>query len=139
MHLVTDLQRQILEKRSRGLSYRQIAQAVSCSLSTVSYFLAEGSREKSVARGRKRRQRHAAQLKNEYGAQCAVCGYDRCMEALEFDHINPEHKVRRVSEISRNLEAARKEAEKCLLLCCRCHRERHAGLLDIGAYMEPTI
>lgn len=135
---MTDLQQKILGKRHEGLSYRAIAKALSCSDSTVRYWLKAGVKEQAVARNRARKRAYFSKLKSEYGAQCAVCGYDRCPEALEFDHVCPHEKVRRVSA-SGSLEHAKREAEKCLLLCCRCHRERHAGLLDIGAYLEPSL
>lgn len=137
MVIVTDLQRQILELREQGMSFRQIAKAIPCSDSSVHYALSERERQKSTVRGRNRRRSHSASLKAEYGAQCAVCGYDKCSEALEFDHIFPETKTRTISQLVQQPQKARDEAAKCLLLCCRCHRERHAGLLDIGAYLEP--
>lgn len=131
------LQHQILEKRRRGLSYRAIAEALSCARSTVYYHCNHTAKEKKVHRNRNRRRRISAQLKAEYGAQCVVCGYDRCPEALEFDHLVPREKEQQVSGAG-SLQSAQREAAKCVLLCCRCHRERHAGLLDLGAHLEPS-
>jgi len=121
------------------MTYKAIAEAIPCSLSTVNYFLAEGAREKVTARCRKRRRILSLRLKSEHGGKCVVCGYDKCIVALEFDHLYPKQKTHGVSEIRGKLANALEEAAKCMLLCCRCHRERHAGLLDIGAHMEPTI
>lgn len=121
------------------MSYKAIAKAIPCSMSSVHYFLTPGAKEQVVGRNRKRRRRISQQLKEAYGAACTVCGYDKCLEALEFDHIDPREKVKGVSDIRSYINDAIEEASKCLLLCCRCHRERHAGLLDIGAHMEPTI
>jgi hypothetical protein len=136
---VTELEKQILALRAEGMSFKAIAKKIPCSLSTVNYFLTEGAKEKTVARTRNRRRRLSLQIKAVYGAKCIVCGYDKCNQALEFDHIDPKTKKSGVSAIRDFLKPALEEAAKCLLLCCRCHRERHAGLLDIGAYMEPTI
>lgn len=135
--LVPSLQHQILKKRRRGLSYRAIAKDLSCARSTVYYYCNETAKEKKVQTTRSRRRRITAQLKAEHGAQCVVCGYDRCPEALEFDHLVPSEKRHRVSSTS-SLQSAQREAAKCVLLCCRCHRERHAGLLDLGAHLEPS-
>jgi 5-methylcytosine-specific restriction endonuclease McrA len=125
--------------RKRGMSYKAIAKAIPCSISTVHYFLTDGAKAQVVGRNRKRRRRISQTLKEAYGAACSVCGYDKCLEALEFDHIDPKDKVMAVSDMRGYLHKATAEAAKCLLLCCRCHRERHAGLLDIGAYLEPTL
>lgn len=121
------------------MSYRQIAKAIPCSSSSVCYFLSEGEKEKALARSRTRRLQAASRLKADYGGKCAVCGYDTCADALEFDHIYPQTKTDTVSQLRHRPRNARDEAAKCLLLCCRCHRERHAGLLDIGAYLEPDL
>lgn len=121
------------------MSYKGIAKTIPCSLGTVSYFLSEGQKEKTVARNRKRRREISARIKAEYGGCCAVCGYDRCLSALEFDHLNPKDKESAVSSLRNDFAKGLKEAGKCILLCANHHRERHAGLLDIGAYLEPDL
>ena len=67
---------------------------------------------------------------NYKGGKCQRCGYDRCIAALEFHHRNPEDKKRGVD--SRALsnckwETAKKELDKCDLLCANCHREVEYG------------
>jgi 5-methylcytosine-specific restriction endonuclease McrA len=136
---VTILQEQILRLRNLGLSYRAIATQIPCSLYSVHYALNKGARSQVATRNRHRRRSITAKLKSEFGGQCAVCGYNRCLEALEFDHIRPEDKSSGVSCLRLSLSGARREALKCLLLCCRCHRERHAGIIDIGGYLEPSV
>ena len=58
------------------------------------------------------------------GGSCSVCGYDRNISALDFHHINADKK-----EHSFNNPMTWKktviELDKCILLCCRCHREIH--------------
>lgn len=57
-----------------------------------------------------------------------TCGYFKCNAALEFHHLDPNLKLFNLDarNISGNtLEAAIKEAEKCILLCANCHREEH--------------
>lgn len=68
----------------------------------------------------------------EANMKCAACGYNRCPAALEFHHINPEEKERTIS-LMRNYsaESIKKEVDKCVLLCCLCHREYHSGLIEL--------
>ena len=64
------------------------------------------------------------------GGKCVSCGYSKCLAALEFHHINPAAKdFSLASHKTYNFEKLKKELDKCVLLCCLCHREFHAGLL----------
>ncbi len=56
--------------------------------------------------------------------------YDRCVQALEFHHIDPATKSFSLSQkgVTRSLAAARAEAAKCVLLCGNCHAEVEAGV-----------
>jgi DNA-binding CsgD family transcriptional regulator len=64
------------------------------------------------------------------GGACALCGYARSPAALQFHHENPITKAFGISErgVTRTLEAALREAEKCVLLCATCHAEVEAGV-----------
>lgn len=68
------------------------------------------------------------QLVKYKGGKCSVCGYDKCISALEFHHLNPEEKEfeLKASREIRSMEEYYKELEKCILLCANCHREAHA-------------
>lgn len=60
------------------------------------------------------------------GGKCEICGYDKCIAALEFHHINPDEKDFGISNGNiKSLEILKKEADKCLLVCNRCHKEIH--------------
>lgn len=67
------------------------------------------------------------------GSQCAVCGYSRCIGALEFHHNDPSEKEFGISQRSTQVFSTRvrRELDKCTLLCANCHRELHAGLCDL--------
>jgi predicted transcriptional regulator len=60
------------------------------------------------------------------GGKCIVCGYDKCIWALQFHHRNPKEKDFTISTYS-NLgwEKIKKELNKCDLLCSNCHDELH--------------
>ena len=121
------------------MSYKDISKAIPCSMGTISYYLGSGQKEKTVARNKQRRRDISTQIKAEYGGCCAVCGYNKCIAALEFDHLVPSEKKFTVSSLRNDLAKGLAEAGKCILLCSNHHRERHAGLLDIGAYLEPDL
>lgn len=67
--------------------------------------------------------------------KCVVCGYDKCKAALDFHHTNQLTKEYTVSELmwqeTATLEQLQAEIEKCVVLCCRCHREYHAGVIEL--------
>ena len=69
------------------------------------------------------------------GGCCEVCGYNKCLEALEFHHIDETTKEFAVSGSTKSLEKQKREADKCYMLCANCHRELHAGL---SVYHSPT-
>jgi len=73
-------------------------------------------------------------LVDEAGGQCRLCGYDRCVAALEFHHVDPTSKLFALSTrgVTRSLEKARAEASKCVLLCANCHAEVEAGVRTIS-------
>lgn len=62
------------------------------------------------------------------GGRCVVCGYDRCPAAMDFHHTDPTTKDFTISQRMTSFAAIKKELDKCVLLCCRCHREVHDGL-----------
>ena len=63
------------------------------------------------------------------GGKCEVCGYGKCMDALEFHHVDPTEKEFSVSaELgTSSWEKIQIELDKCVLLCANCHRETHYG------------
>lgn len=66
--------------------------------------------------------------------ECKVCGYNKCKAALDFHHIDPNEKDDRILNLinrKKSLEVIQKEIDKCVVLCCRCHREVHAGILEL--------
>jgi hypothetical protein len=64
------------------------------------------------------------------GGCCAICGYARCLRALEFHHRDPAQKAFGVAlhGVTRSLARARAEAAKCVLLCSNCHMEVEHGM-----------
>jgi hypothetical protein len=82
----------------------------------------------------KRRQK-IKQMAVEYkGGKCSICGYGRCITALEFHHLDPNEKDFGVAKngASRSWEKTKIELDKCIMVCANCHREIHEGLI-LGA------
>jgi len=113
-----------------GCEYRDIASSVGCSLGTAYYHLNPDYAERHGNHARKRRSDYQRILQVEKGGKCLICGYSKCSFALEFHHLDPSTKGEAVLK-SRSLEIARKEMEGCVLLCANCHREFHAGMIEL--------
>jgi 5-methylcytosine-specific restriction endonuclease McrA len=81
----------------------------------------------------RRREKTKVMLVEYKGGCCQICGYNRCIGALEFHHIDPSTKEFGVAEsgCTRSIEVSKQEADKCILVCSNCHREIHAGLIDL--------
>jgi transposase len=82
-----------------------------------------------------RRRRVKAILVEEAGGACALCGYSRCVAALQFHHVDPSLKEFAVSRrgITRGIAEVRAEAGKCVLLCSNCHAEVEAGVSALSS------
>ncbi len=89
----------------------------------------------------KRRRRIKQILVEEAGGACRLCGYDRCMAALEFHHVAPTDKRFALSRrgVTRSIERARAEARKCVLLCSNCHAEVEAGVAALTNPDRPAV
>ncbi len=83
----------------------------------------------AVARRRKTLRLRAVIYK---GGKCIFCGYNRCMAALDFHHLDPTQKEFGISMdgITRSWIRVQLELDKCVLVCSNCHREIHAGILQ---------
>lgn len=80
---------------------------------------------------RERLRFYKTQCKEYKGGKCQKCGYDKCLDALDFHHLGIEKKDFNISHSCKNFESKKKELDKCILLCANCHREYHAGLFNL--------
>jgi len=86
-------------------------------------------RVESVAR---RRRKVKQTLVTEAGGRCRMCGYARCVAALEFHHLDPkEKKFGLAQRAARSIETLRAEVRKCVLLCSNRHAEVESGFVEI--------
>lgn len=63
------------------------------------------------------------------GGKCSICGYNKCVDALEFHHKNPNEKEFKLgSGNTMSWKEYKNEAMKCILVCSNCHKEIHYKL-----------
>lgn len=74
------------------------------------------------------RQRTKIKLVAYKGGSCEICGYNKCLTALQFHHKDPSKKDFTISGSSKAYETLRLEVDKCILVCSNCHAEIHAGI-----------
>lgn len=60
------------------------------------------------------------------GGSCQMCGYNKCINALEFHHVDPTQKDFSISKSKgKTFDKIKPELDKCILVCANCHREIH--------------
>ena len=56
------------------------------------------------------------------GGKCEQCGYNKCISALTFHHLDRSKKSFTISSsLGLPMDVLTSEAEKCILLCLNCH------------------
>ena len=134
------MEKKILRLRKRGLSYREIARRMGCSLSTVSYHCGDGQKEKTKRRTLKFREKGRRYVPDSYNAikdfvwrhkrfcGCVDCGENNPI-VLEYDHNGENHKADKVSRMivdKIHFDVIKGEIRKCVVRCANCHRIKTA-------------
>ena len=83
---------------------------------------------KAVVQFLQRRKKWAVEA---FGGKCGICGYNKCIEALEFHHLDPSQKEFTLTASVANRQVFVEELKKCVCLCSNCHREVHSGVTNI--------
>lgn len=84
----------------------------------------------------KKRRKYLKERAVEYkGGKCVLCGYHKCIDALDFHHLDEGKKVFGLSQrgITRSWTRVKTELDKCIIVCANCHREIHAGVLQLSS------
>lgn len=82
---------------------------------------------KRIKEGQKETKEYIQSLKK----QCSICGYNKCVEALEFHHTDPNEKDGTIAQYTKRIFSPAvkllidEEVAKCIILCANCHREKH--------------
>lgn len=86
----------------------------------------------------RQRKRDAIEYK---GGSCSRCGYNKCIGALEFHHLDPLIKDANWDKIRLwSWDRIKSELDKCILVCANCHREIHSPLQlswQSAAFVKP--
>ena len=91
----------------------------------------KNSNKESVQNWRKRTK---DRIVRAFGSKCACCGYSKCIEALQFHHLDPSSKETTVSNLIANIKGWSTivdEARKCIMVCANCHTEIHAKVREV--------
>ena len=99
------------------------------------YITFDKSKTNKIVKPRDTSKRYKKLLVDYKGGKCQICGYDKCIQALDFHHIDPNIKSFSISGGTKSLDKLKQEVDKCILVCANCHREIHAGIIDINDYM----
>lgn len=80
------------------------------------------------------RRNRKKKLVDFFGGKCVKCGYNKCLGALQFHHVDRKTKKFELSstQITRNWELLLEEAKKCILVCSNCHAEIEAEFYKNG-------
>lgn len=79
------------------------------------------------------------QLVEQHGGCCEKCGYNRCMRALHFHHVDPKQKSFTLDSRTiqtKNWQLVQKESQKCQLLCSNCHMEAEDDISLESKYLK---
>jgi hypothetical protein len=114
---------------SKSLTINEISKQLKISISTVKRYKTKDvdkiklTKSQSVIRWRKRVKIKLIEYK---GGKCVKCGYNKCIEALHFHHVDPKEKDFSISGKTLSFEKMKKEVDKCILVCSNCHSEIHS-------------
>jgi len=102
------------------------------------YYRCKRCRSEQVVRHRRSVKQ---QLVAEAGGGCVLCGYGRCLSALEFHHTDPAQKRVHISQngMSVSIDELRREVRKCVLLCSNCHAEVESGAVALPDTVEDGV
>lgn len=91
-------------------------------------------RAKRVEAVQRRRDKLKLMAVDYKGGKCIKCGYNKCVNALEFHHLDDKTKDFAIGSkgYTRSWEAIKEELDKCVLLCANCYREEHFELTNYG-------
>lgn len=126
------MKEQILQLRSEGKSYREIQKELKCSRSLISYYVNPNGKSSNLERQNRNRFRRRTEYKKMFGGKCCLCGYDKCLDALQFHHKDPSQKDFEISDFifgrlsNVSDQDVRNELDKCMLVCSNCHCELHS-------------
>lgn len=136
--LTPELIEEIQDKYNEIGNLKKVVKLYHISFERLSKVIKHGKKKKisnteAVESWRKRKKKALVEYK---GGKCQCCGYSKCIEALEFHHLNPNIKNFTISGKSKSFNSLKSEVDKCILVCSNCHKEIHAGLINIDTIIN---
>lgn len=125
---MSNLGDQIRDLKSQGFGPSHIAKSLGCNISSVYYHTNQKTKTRHISRLTNLKKSNKIRGVELLGGKCQKCGYNRCIDALTFHHKNPLEKEIRLGGQPMSWERFNDELQKCVLLCCLCHTELHAGV-----------
>jgi len=86
-------------------------------------------RIKKTRNDRKKAQVRKQELVDYKGGKCSICGYNKCIAALDFHHVIGEKEFGIGTKHGLSMKEMKVEADKCILVCSNCHRELHYNII----------
>lgn len=128
-----ELKSLIIKTYEQTNSVRQTSKILKVTRDTVSKYVKINRKKSDLSRDQQLsknviewRKRKKIELVAYKGGCCQMCGYDKCVEALEFHHNDPNEKDFTISGKSWSFDRLKIEADKCILVCSNCHKEIHS-------------
>lgn len=89
------------------------------------------NRERGNILNRERKRRIKSEFVKQLGSQCIICGYNKCIAALDFHHIDRTNKEHKEDWKYKGFQG-KIQSGKIQLLCANCHREIENGMEDFS-------
>jgi hypothetical protein len=103
-----------------------------CKICERDFFTKTFQKQCPACKSKKQRHEKKEKAIKYLGSECKACGYKKCSQAFDFHHVDPNEKELTLSgNWEKSWNTIEKEIKKCILLCCRCHRELHAGMITL--------
>ena len=139
--LTPELIEEIQAKYNEIGNLKKVVKLYHISFERLSKVIKHGKKKKvsnteAVESWRKRKKKALVEYK---GGKCQCCGYSKCIEALEFHHLDPNIKSFTISGKSKSFNSLKSEVDKCILVCSNCHKEIHAGLINIDTIINQKV
>ena len=139
--LTPELIEEIQAKYNEIGNLKKVVKLYHISFERLSKVIKHGKKKKisnteAVESWRKRKKKALVEYK---GGKCQCCGYSKCIEALEFYHLDPNIKSFTISGKSKSFNSLKSEVDKCILVCSNCHKEIHAGLINIDTIINQKV
>ena len=117
-------------RKARKLNKRERVKYGACKSCVFTYKKKRRVPPGSVRVGNLANTEKKRKLVMDKGGKCEACGYDKCLAALTFHHLDGGNKAFTISKnLGKPMDILEEEAAKCSLLCLNCHAELNHNLV----------